>query len=288
MSKKTKTIIGIIIAVLVVGLLAFLLTDVIAGAKEVEASEFFKKLGDGTITELYVDGYNWTGYGVDLTTGKEVSYTTTSLSVYDFTSFQAFEEYMVEKYNPAFSLSQLKSFEIADPNAGSFWSSIWPTLAIVVVAFIFFLLIKNAAGGGNPNMNMGKNKAQVQTHLKVRFSDVAGAEEEKEELAEGVEFLKSPRKFSALGARIPSGVLLVGPPGTGKTLFAKAVAGEAGVPFFSVSGSDFVEMYVGVGAKRVRDLFDMAKKNQPCIIFVDEIDAVGRRRGAGLGGGHDE
>ena len=122
MSKKTKTIIGIIIAVLVVGLLAFLLTDVIAGAKEVEASEFFKKLGDGTITELYVDGYNWTGYGVDLTTGKEVSYTTTSLSVYDFTSFQAFEEYMVEKYNPALSLSQLKSFEIADPNAGSFWS----------------------------------------------------------------------------------------------------------------------------------------------------------------------
>ena len=122
----------------------------------------------------------------------------------------------------------------------------------------------------------------------MRFSDVAGAEEEKEELAEVVEFLKSPKKFAVLGARIPSGVLLVGPPGTGKTLFAKAVAGEAGVPFFSVSGSDFVEMYVGVGAKRVRDLFDMAKKNQPCIIFIDEIDAVGRRRGAGLGGGHDE
>ena len=123
---------------------------------------------------------------------------------------------------------------------------------------------------------------------KVRFDDVAGAEEEKVELAEVVEFLRQPKKFSDLGARIPKGVLLVGPPGTGKTLFAKAVAGEAGVPFFSVSGSDFVEMYVGVGASRVRDLFEMAKKNQPCIIFVDEIDAVGRHRGAGLGGGNDE
>ena len=137
-------------------------------------------------------------------------------------------------------------------------------------------------------MNVGKTKAHVQSNLKVRFADVAGAEEEKEELQEVVEFLKMPKKFSDLGARIPRGVLLVGPPGTGKTLFAKAVAGEAGVPFFSVSGSDFVEMYVGVGAARVRDLFDLAKKNQPCIIFVDEIDAVGRRRGAGLGGGHDE
>ncbi len=137
-------------------------------------------------------------------------------------------------------------------------------------------------------MNFGKTKAKVSTNLKVRFSDVAGADEEKEELAEVVEFLKTPKKFAELGARIPKGVLLVGPPGTGKTLFAKAVAGEAGVPFFSVSGSDFVEMYVGVGASRVRDLFDLAKRNQPCIIFIDEIDAVGRQRGAGLGGGHDE
>ena len=144
------------------------------------------------------------------------------------------------------------------------------------------------SGGGGKVMNFGKTKARVSTNLKVRFSDVAGAEEEKEELKEVVEFLKSPKKFADLGAKIPKGVLLVGPPGTGKTLFAKAVAGEAGVPFFSVSGSDFVEMYVGVGASRVRDLFDMAKRNQPCIIFIDEIDAVGRQRGAGLGGGHDE
>ncbi|MBR4942678.1 MAG: ATP-dependent zinc metalloprotease FtsH, partial [Clostridia bacterium] len=149
-------------------------------------------------------------------------------------------------------------------------------------------MMRSASGANNANMNIGKSKAQMQSNLKVRFSDVAGAEEEKEELREVVDFLKAPKKFSTLGARIPSGVLLVGPPGTGKTLFAKAVAGEAGVPFFSVSGSDFVEMYVGVGAKRVRELFDLAKKNQPCIIFIDEIDAVGRRRGAGLGGGHDE
>ena len=157
-----------------------------------------------------------------------------------------------------------------------------------MVALVFWLIMRSASGANNPAANIAKSKAQMQSNLKVRFSDVAGAEEEKEELQEVVEFLKFPRKFSDLGAKIPTGVLLVGPPGTGKTLFAKAVAGEAGVPFFSVSGSDFVEMYVGMGAKRVRDLFDIAKKNQPCIIFIDEIDAVGRRRGAGLGGGHDE
>ena len=143
-------------------------------------------------------------------------------------------------------------------------------------------------GGGGVANDFGKSKANVQSSLKVRFSDVAGAEEEKEELQEIVEFLKTPGKFAGVGARVPKGVLLVGPPGTGKTLFAKAVAGEANVPFFSISGSDFVEMYVGVGASRVRDLFAQAKKNQPCIIFIDEIDAVGRQRGAGLGGGHDE
>ena len=280
MSKKTKTIIGIIIAVLVVGLLVFLFTDIIGKAEELDFPQFENFVKSGKINKLYIDGYNWTGEVIE--NGRVVkSYTAIGPSIYDYESYALY-------ISSLGSLTEFPAVEFIDPNAGSFWSSIWPTLAIVVVAFIFFLLIKNAAGGGNPNMNMGKNKAQVQTHLKVRFSDVAGAEEEKEELAEVVEFLKSPRKFSALGARIPSGVLLVGPPGTGKTLFAKAVAGEAGVPFFSVSGSDFVEMYVGVGAKRVRDLFDMAKKNQPCIIFVDEIDAVGRRRGAGLGGGHDE
>lgn len=160
---------------------------------------------------------------------------------------------------------------------------------IILIFFIFFLL-NQAQGGGSRVMNFGKSKARLYSEEKnkVRFKDVAGADEEKQELVEVVEFLKDPRKFSELGARIPKGVLLVGPPGTGKTLLARAVAGEAGVPFFSISGSDFVEMFVGVGASRVRDLFETAKKNAPCIIFIDEIDAVGRQRGAGLGGGHDE
>lgn len=180
------------------------------------------------------------------------------------------------------------SISYHDPNAGSIWSSLFPILGIVLVCVVFWLIMRSTMGGSGKAMSFAKTKARVSTNIKVRFTDVAGAEEEKVELAEIVEFLKQPKKFSDLGARIPKGVLLVGPPGTGKTLFAKAVAGEAGVPFFSVSGSDFVEMYVGVGASRVRDLFEVAKKNQPCIIFIDEIDAVGRHRGAGLGGGNDE
>ncbi len=174
-------------------------------------------------------------------------------------------------------------------------ASIWLQFLESVVPFIFifilmFFLFNQAQGGGSRVMNFGKSRARLYTEEKrrVTFKDVAGADEEKAELEEIVEFLKDPKRFSALGARIPKGVLLVGPPGTGKTLLARAVAGEAGVPFFSISGSDFVEMFVGVGASRVRDLFETAKKNAPCIIFIDEIDAVGRHRGAGLGGGHDE
>ena len=299
MNKKTKTIIGIVIGVAVVLLLVVLLSDIIGGAQELSIPEFLAKLAKGEINQLYVDAYNWTGKFVDAEGRTTAVYTVTMPSIYDFGSFQAVEEYIRSQAkfatDPAtaallqsFSLMNLTSFEMSDPNAGSVWSSLVPLLGVALVAVMFWLIMRSASGGGNSAMSMGKTKAHVQSNLKVRFSDVAGAEEEKEELAEVVEFLKSPKKFSALGARIPSGVLLVGPPGTGKTLFAKAVAGEAGVPFFSVSGSDFVEMYVGVGAKRVRDLFDMAKKNQPCIIFIDEIDAVGRRRGAGLGGGHDE
>ncbi|GFR38428.1 ATP-dependent zinc metalloprotease FtsH [Insulibacter thermoxylanivorax] len=173
--------------------------------------------------------------------------------------------------------------------------SIWITLLTTLIPFIimfalFFFLLNQAQGGGGKVMNFGKSRAKLYTEDKKRvtFDDVAGADEEKQELVEIVEFLKDPRKFASLGARIPKGVLLNGPPGTGKTLLARAVAGEAGVPFFSISGSDFVEMFVGVGASRVRDLFENAKKNAPCIIFIDEIDAVGRQRGAGLGGGHDE
>ncbi|HRX03876.1 MAG TPA: AAA family ATPase, partial [Anaerolineae bacterium] len=174
------------------------------------------------------------------------------------------------------------------------WENLAPVLfaflPIVLIALFFFFILRQAQGAGNQAFSFGKSKARVFTGDKptVTFDDVAGAEESKEELKEVVEFLKEPQKFAALGARIPKGVLLVGPPGTGKTLMAKAVSGEAGVPFFSISGSEFVEMFVGVGASRVRDLFEQAKRNSPCIIFIDEIDAVGRHRGAGLGGSHDE
>jgi len=175
----------------------------------------------------------------------------------------------------------------------SFLMSILPSIIILIAVVFLLIFIMNQAqggGGGSKVMSFGKSKAKlvVDGDTKVTFDDVAGLEEEKEELQEVVEFLKSPKKFVELGARIPKGVVLVGPPGTGKTLLAKAVSGEAGVPFFSISGSDFVEMFVGVGASRVRDLFEQAKKNAPCIVFIDEIDAVGRKRGAGLGGGHDE
>lgn len=163
-------------------------------------------------------------------------------------------------------------------------------IPFIIIIFLFFFLMSQSQGGGNKVMSFGKSKAKLydDQKKKVRFTDVAGADEEKAELVEVVDFLKDHRKFTEIGARIPKGILLVGPPGTGKTLLARAVAGEAGVPFFSISGSDFVEMFVGVGASRVRDLFENAKKNAPCIIFIDEIDAVGRQRGAGLGGGHDE
>ena len=186
--------------------------------------------------------------------------------------------------------SVLKIEQEEQPSA--FVSFLTMMLPFLLIGLIFFFIFTRAQGGGGGGrvMNFGKSKAKLYTEeqTKVRFTDVAGADEEKQELVEVVEFLKDPRKFSELGARIPKGVLLVGPPGTGKTLLARAVAGEAGTPFFSISGSDFVEMFVGVGASRVRDLFENAKKNAPCIIFIDEIDAVGRQRGAGLGGGHDE
>jgi len=178
------------------------------------------------------------------------------------------------------------------PATAPWWVAILPTVGLIVIFVLFwvFFLQQSQGGGGSRVMSFGKSRAKLSTDekRKVTFHDVAGADEEKEELAEIVEYLKAPKKFIELGARIPKGVLLVGPPGTGKTLLARAVSGEAGVPFFSISGSDFVEMFVGVGASRVRDLFDQAKKNAPCIVFIDEIDAVGRHRGAGLGGGHDE
>ncbi len=184
----------------------------------------------------------------------------------------------------------LKMVDYQPPEETPWWISMLPTLIMVVVFIFFWIFIVNQSGGGGKAMSFGKTKAKMlnESDKKYTFADVAGADEEKAELEEIVEFLKNPSKFTGLGARIPRGVLLVGPPGTGKTLLAKAVAGEAGVPFFSISGSDFVEMFVGVGASRVRDLFEQAKKHPASIVFIDEIDAVGRHRGAGLGGGHDE
>jgi cell division protease FtsH len=184
----------------------------------------------------------------------------------------------------------LKSYDYSPPYQTPFWLSFIPYLVMIVLFGVMWFFLMNNMNGGNKAMSFGRSRAKkgFDERNKKTFADVAGADEEKEELQEVVDFLKNPKKYTEIGARIPKGILLFGPPGTGKTLLAKAVAGEAGVPFFSISGSDFVEMFVGVGASRVRDLFEQAKKNLPCIIFIDEIDAVGRHRGAGLGGGHDE
>ena len=196
----------------------------------------------------------------------------------------------VEKYSAESENASLPTIWLNGPSNNSFSSYIFPVLMLLILGglAVYMIVVMRKQGGAGGAMNFGKTKSKVTDNVKVRFTDVAGAEEEKLELQEVVEFLKSPKKFRDVGARVPKGVLLVGPPGTGKTLFAKAVAGEAGVPFYSISGSDFVEMFVGVGASRVRDLFNQAKRTQPCIVFIDEIDAVGRKRGAGLGGGNDE
>lgn len=293
LSKTVKVIIAILlVAVLGVGLY-FLINARMNATMEVSASEFTQLVEDPRasangdagkipdneqIVKVHVNGYVIYGYtNVD---DRNYTYWTVFSSLYTADGQSILDDW-VENYG-------LQEYSYSNPNAGSNWTTIIYLAVLVIGVVAIFFVMRATMGGGSKAMSFGKTKAKVSTNIKVRFSDVAGAEEEKEELAEVVEFLKSPKKFSDLGAKIPKGVLLVGPPGTGKTLFAKAVAGEAGVPFFSVSGSDFVEMYVGVGASRVRDLFDLAKRNQPCIIFIDEIDAVGRQRGAGLGGGHDE
>ena len=327
MSKKGRIITWAIIAVLLVAVVTVIVTQLLnGGAKKIERTQFqeyvenaqyFDSEGkpnvgdDGKILSI-LDGEELKGYKVkdgaivsdDEKTSLAVIWKI-SISGYEYTGYVKNSKGELTKayycYGPSsFSGDNWDSptfvtwqqcgviIDQENPNAGSWVSTAFSVLMLIVVCVVFFLIIRSSMGGAGKVMSFAKTKARVSTNIKVRFTDVAGAEEEKVELAEIVEFLRQPKKFSDLGARIPRGVLLVGPPGTGKTLFAKAVAGEAGVPFFSVSGSDFVEMYVGVGASRVRDLFDMAKKNQPCIIFIDEIDAVGRHRGAGLGGGNDE
>ncbi len=244
----------------------------------------------------YFQSQEVTGYRLNLGTGDMAIQLESGETIgYQLPSVDLF--YMdvrdsIQQYNEEHPDSKMVQ-DIIRPQETSWLISLLPALIMFAVLIIFWVVMMRRLGssmGGDKQMNFGKAKIKQMSDekRKTTFADVAGADEEKEELREIVEFLKNPSKYNSLGARIPKGVLLVGPPGTGKTLLARAVAGEAGVPFFSISGSDFVEMFVGVGASRVRDLFDKAKKNHPCIIFIDEIDAVGRQRGAGLGGGHDE
>ena len=324
MSKKGKIISWVIIAVLAIAVITVVFTQLMKGGaakldrttfqQYVENAQYYVEDGkiysrlDEDKTVIVLEGYKVKEGAIVTNDDKErplpviwkISTSNYEYSGYTKNSNGAFvrsyfcygpSSYQIESWDSE-TFMRWQGFGVVidqeNPNAGSWMSTAFSILMLVIVCFVFFLIIRSSMGGAGKVMSFAKTKARVSTNIKVRFTDVAGAEEEKVELAEIVEFLRQPKKFSDLGARIPKGVLLVGPPGTGKTLFAKAVAGEAGVPFFSVSGWDFVEMYVGVGASRVRDLFDMAKKNQPCIIFVDEIDAVGRHRGAGLGGGNDE
>jgi len=246
-------------------------------------SEFLTHMENKNIQNISLKGYEATvtlvNPKVDSKENKYVVY---------ISSTDAFTELLHEAYKTG----KIKDFRIEREATAPWWISILPTIGLIIIVVVFwvFFLQQSQGGGGGRVMSFGKSRAKLNTDEKpkVTFNDVAGTDEEKEELAEVVEFLKQPKKFMEVGARIPKGILLVGPPGTGKTLLAKAVSGEAGVPFFSISGSDFVEMFVGVGASRVRDLFEQAKKHAPCIVFIDEIDAVGRHRGAGLGGGHDE
>lgn len=294
MKKGTKRILIFAVLIFAVVLIAMLLSD--NGVSEISYSDLIDKVENGKVSHVMITG--------DYTV--KIRYTD---SAYDVSTFP--NKYDAYAYIPDRDASQLyAAIADAEKNAAEsggviqytapkiiydnpssrsmLFSLLLPILSILLIGIVFYVIYRQSQGQNAQALNFGKTKARVAQTVKVRFSDVAGAEEEKEELQEIVEFLKSPKKFTEIGARIPKGVLLVGPPGTGKTLFAKAVAGEANVPFFSISGSDFVEMFVGVGASRVRDLFEQAKHNMPCIVFIDEIDAVGRQRGTGLGGGHDE
>ena len=280
--KRTFRNIGFYAAVLAALIVVYLL----AGQQAPQISkksmgELLRYLDDKKVAELSVEQ---TAVYAKLKDGNEIAVEIPSESI--FLMFATEEIKELVKTDSTFKL------DTPAPPATPWWLSFLPylVLGVLLIGFWIFFFKQMQGGGGGKVMNFGKSRAKSLSDLKnkVTFNDVAGADEEKADLEEIVDFLKNPQKYTALGARIPKGVLLVGPPGTGKTLLAKAVAGEAGVPFFSISGSDFVEMFVGVGAARVRDLFDEAKKSTPAVVFIDEIDAVGRHRGAGMGGGHDE
>ena len=296
-----NTLYYVLVLLAMAGILIFFVGNGSSQSPSIDYSKFTEQLEDGKIKSFSVQPAN----GVYKISGKYKDEQTVSnnggLSILGSTSTKSTSFTTIVLPNDS-TLSEITSLAathnvattIKEESSSGVWISFLISMVpFVIMIFFFYMIMGQQAGGGGGGrgvMNFGKSKAKEADKKanRVRFSDVAGAEEEKQELVEVVEFLKDPRRFSALGARIPAGVLLEGPPGTGKTLLAKAVAGEAGVPFYSISGSDFVEMFVGVGASRVRDLFDTAKKNAPAIIFIDEIDAVGRQRGAGMGGGHDE
>ena len=277
--KQQQTFRGFMFIILMLILLMLALRFPYARqAQTVTAQEFEQILGSGNVAEAVISPNPQTPSGyvtVTLANGQTVRQNVSDVKD---------AEQLLKDNSIDYSMEDV-------PQENSLLTVVMPfMLSIVVVVVIVTMMNRGAAGGGSNArmMNFGRSRAKLSRDSKVNFTNVAGLEEEKEELEEVVDFLKNPQKYTSVGARIPKGMLLVGPPGTGKTLLAKAVAGEAGVPFFSISGSDFVEMFVGVGASRVRDLFEEAKKNAPCIVFIDEIDAVARRRGTGMGGGHDE
>lgn len=278
--KKAKNIgIYVVIFGLVLAMVWFYNSGTDEEQEEIRTSKMIEYLQENEVRTINVTETKLTA---ELKSGETVyAYVNSSVDL----SF-IYEQYIMPQVNEG----EL-NLESDEPHQESIWISLLPTLIMIGIMVVFFILIMNQSGGGGKAMSFGKSRAKLQKDSdlkKITFKDVAGLKEEKEELEEIVDFLRHPAKYNSLGARIPKGILLVGPPGTGKTYISRATAGEAGVPFFTISGSDFVEMFVGVGASRVRDLFEQAKKNAPCIVFIDEIDAVGRKRGAGLGGGHDE
>ena len=278
--KKNLRGLGFYLILFAVILILFVMTSMPETTSTVIYSDLVSKIKAGEVTKLQIVE---TTAIATLTDNKQIEVEIPGYNALYLSAGAEIEQQIMD--------GTLK-VETPVPSSPPWWLSFLPSLGLILIMIFFWVgFMRQSQGGGKGGvMNFGKNRAKVTIDEKNKktFDDVAGEDEEKEELQEIVEFLKNPQKFCELGARIPKGVLLVGPPGTGKTLLAKAVAGEAGVPFFSISGSDFVEMFVGVGASRVRDLFEQAKKSAPCIIFIDEIDAVGRQRGAGLGGGHDE
>ncbi len=282
-------LIYLLISVCIVGGIVFLLSSLDGAEDEKDYSEIMTYFDDLRVSEFDLDlGNGKLTYKLD-GEDKEYKYKVPNVSLFVNEVLGSDAENYRKQYNAKYPDAPLVC-NLQPVKDNSFWLNLIPTLIILGVMIAFFVFTMKSAGGGGKLNSFSKTNAKmnIDPNKKVTFADVAGADEEKEELQEIVDFLKNPKKYNEIGARIPKGVLLMGPPGTGKTLMAKAVAGEADVPFFSISGSDFVEMFVGVGASRVRDLFDQAKKHAPSIIFIDEIDAVGRQRGTGLGGGHDE